>query len=283
MIQGDQDITRSRTEALVGHLRRLRFRSRLLRRPLVWARQRGLNRDDILLASYPRSGTTWLRFLLTEVLTGEPAEFERVGRTVRYVGDHRNAPRLLPNSGRVIFSHEAYEKADHRVVYAVRDPRSVVVSEFRWLLRRGLYFDDFSEFFSDFLAGKTNPWGRWSSHINYWLASPSASSDRVHVVKFEDLRADAQGSLRDILTFLDVKQSDDRIEAAVQNNSVGEMRTKEERAPGDVFSKGVKRDIRFVNTGTTLGWKETLTGQQVAKLETEFGELMVRLGYDLVS
>lgn len=283
MVQADQVVARSRTEALVGHVRRMRFRSRRLRRPLVWARQKGLGRDDILLASYPRSGTTWLRFLLTEALSGEPAEFERVGRTVRYVGDHRNAPRLLPDSGRVIFSHEAYEKTDHRVVYAVRDPRSVVVSEYRWLLRRGLYSKDFPEFFSDFLAGKTNPWGRWSSHVNYWHASVSASSGRLHVVRFEDLRSDAQGSLRDILTFLDVELSDDRVEAAVRNNSVGEMRTKEERAPGDVFSKGVKRDIRFVNTGTTLGWKESLTEQQVARLETQFGEIMARLGYELAT
>ena len=283
MVQANNAIARSKIDPLVGHLRGLRFRSRLLRRPLVWRRQRGLSRDDTLLASYPRSGTTWLRFLLTEALTAEPAEFERVGKTVRYVGDHRNAPALLPNSGRLIFSHEAYEKADHRVVYAVRDPRSVVVSEYRWLLRRGLYSKDFSEFFSDFLAGKTNPWGRWSSHVDYWFESASASTGRIHVVKFEDLRADAQSSLRKILTFLDVELSDNRIKAAVQNNSVGEMRTKEERAPGEVFSKGVKRDIRFVNTGTTLGWKESLTEQQVAKLEIQFGELMTRLGYDLVS
>jgi len=282
MVQAHQ-VERSKTEALVGYLRSSRFRSRLLRRPLVWARQSGLNRNDVLLASYPRSGTTWLRFLLTEALTGEPAEFERVGKTVRYVGDHRSAPRLLPNTGRVIFSHEAYEKADHRVVYAVRDPRSVVVSEYRWLLRRGLYFKGFGEFFSDFLAGKTNPWGRWSSHLNYWFASPSASSGRMHVVKFEDLRADTQGSLRKILNFLDVELSNDRIRTTVHNNSVGEMRTKEERAPREVFSKGVKQDIRFVNTGTTLGWKESLTELQVAKLEKQFGELMTRLGYDLVS
>jgi Sulfotransferase domain len=282
MVQADK-VARSKTEALVGLLRRARFRSRLLRRPLVWARQKGLHRDDVLLASYPRSGTTWLRFLLTEALAGKPAEFERVGRTVRYVGDHRNAPCLLPDSGRVIFSHEAYEKMDHKVVYAVRDPRSVVVSEYRWLLRRGLYRKDFAEFFSDFLAGKTNPWGLWSSHVTYWLASASASSGRLHVVRFEDLRAGTQDTLRDILTFLDVKLSDDRIEAAVQNNSVGEMRNKEERAPGDVFSKGVKRDIRFVNTGATLGWKESLTEQQVAKLETHFGELMAQLGYELVT
>ena len=283
MVQANSASARSKSEAFVAHLRGWRFRSRLLRRPLVWGRQRGLSRDDTLLASYPRSGTTWLRFLLTEALTAEPAEFERVGKTVRYVGDHRNGPPLLPNSGRLIFSHEAYETTDHKVVYAVRDPRSVVVSEYRWLLRRGLYFKDFGEFFSDFLAGNTNPWGRWSSHLNYWFASASASSGRMHVVKFEDLRADAQSSLRKILTFLDVELSDDRIKATVHNNSVGEMRSKEERAPREVFSKGVKQDIRFVNTGTTLGWKESLTEMQVAKLEMQFGELMTRLGYDLMS
>jgi hypothetical protein len=175
MVQSVQLLARSRAVALADSLRRFRFRSRRLRRPLVWVRQRGLKRDDILLASYPRSGTTWLRFLLTEALAGEPAEFETVGRTVRYVGDHRNAPALLPSSGRVIFSHEPYENVDHRVIYAVRDPRSVVISEYQWLRRRGLYREDFSAFFSGFIAGKTNPWGSWGSSGRHARLPPSDS------------------------------------------------------------------------------------------------------------
>jgi hypothetical protein len=267
-------------DSLADHIRRTRFRSRILRRPVVWARQRGLTREDALLASYPRSGTTWLRFLLTEVLTGGPAEFETVGRTVRYVGDHRDAPFILPYPGRLIFTHEPFETTDHRIVYAVRDPRSVLVSEFRWLLRRGLYRDDFEAFYGDFIAGKTNPWGSWESHVDYWLGSRSASAGKLFIVRFEDLRADTAGTLRHILTFLSVEVTTDRLTSAVANNVVEGMRAKEERAPDAAFSKGVQRSIRFVNAGSTLGWRDVLSDDQVHQLNLRFGDMMTRLGYE---
>ena len=72
------------------------------------------------------------------------------------------------------------------------------------------------------------------------------------MIRFEDLRADTHGSLRQILAFLGVELSGDLIDAAVRNNSLERMRAKEERAPTGAFSKGVERDIRFINT-TTLG------------------------------
>ncbi|HKS75489.1 MAG TPA: hypothetical protein VJQ82_19930, partial [Terriglobales bacterium] len=40
-----------------------------LRAPLVWLRHRGLGPRDTFVASYPRSGSTWLRFQLFELLT----------------------------------------------------------------------------------------------------------------------------------------------------------------------------------------------------------------------
>jgi len=261
-------------------LRGWRFRSRRMRRPLVWVRHRGLHRDDSLLSSYPRSGTTWLRFLLTEALVGKDTGFELVGETVRYVGDHRHAPPLLPGDGRLIFSHEPFETTDHKIVYAVRDPRSVLLSEFRWLLRRRLYPEDFSAFFKDFLAGRTNPWGSWASHVTYWLTSPSASAGRLHVVRYEDLRAETPESLRRILAFLGAEPPDEVIQAAVRNNSLDQMRAKEENAPNRAFSKGVARDIRFVNSGATQGWKDSLTDRQVERLQDSFGEVMKRLGYE---
>jgi hypothetical protein len=276
-------ISRFTREPLAGYIRRSRFRSRLVRRPLVWARQRGLTRDDALLASYPRSGTTWLRFLLSEALTGQPAEFETVGRTVRYVGDHQNAPALLPDTGRLIFSHEPFETTDHRIIYAVRDPRSVLISEFRWLLRRGVYRDEFQAFYSDFLVGRTNPWGSWASHVAYWLGSLSASAGRLLIVRFEDLRADTEGTLKNILAFLNVELPADQVTTVVRNNSVDRMRAKEERAPDAAFSKGVKRDIRFINAGSTLGWRELLSEQQVERLYLQFSEMMDRFGYGIRS
>ena len=94
-------------------LKRLRYqlsKSRL-RVPLVWSRHRGLKDQDVFVASYPRSGSTWLRFLLFETLTKNDAGFDNVNRMLPDVGMHADATPLLPNQGRLIKTHEPFRPA----------------------------------------------------------------------------------------------------------------------------------------------------------------------------
>ena len=66
---------------LNARVRRVRFRSRVLRRPVVALRHRGLLSEDAFIVSYPRSGTTWLRFLLCESIAGEAPAFGEISET----------------------------------------------------------------------------------------------------------------------------------------------------------------------------------------------------------
>ena len=45
---------------------------------VVRKRHLGLAKQDVLFASYPKSGSTWLRFILTHALTGEAIDFDLV-------------------------------------------------------------------------------------------------------------------------------------------------------------------------------------------------------------
>ena len=50
-------------------LKTLRFKASRtkLRTPKSWWEHRGLNENDVMFASFERSGNTWLRFVLFEV------------------------------------------------------------------------------------------------------------------------------------------------------------------------------------------------------------------------
>ncbi len=263
----------------VQRLRRARFRSTAARYATVRLRHRGLRTNDAFLVSYPRSGTTWLRFLLSEALTGRSPEFTPDPALVPYVGEHRGAEGILPDGGRVIMSHELFPVGGRRVLYIVRDPRAVALSEFRWLRRRGLTDDDLDAFLTDFVAGRSNPWGGWGAHVERWRTSEAAAAGLFRMTRYEDLRADPVGVLRGLLRFLGATVSDDRIEAAVANNSLEAMQRKEERAPDSAFAKGVRRDVRFVRTGAVSGWRAELSSEQTAKIGAAFVETMQRLDY----
>jgi len=61
-------------------LRRLRHQvaNSPARTPLVWIRHKSLRSSDVFLASYPRSGSTWLRFLPYDSLLGESSGFSHL-------------------------------------------------------------------------------------------------------------------------------------------------------------------------------------------------------------
>jgi hypothetical protein len=244
-------------------LRRLRFRNRLMRASLTERRARDLTAADRVLVSYPRSGTTWVRFLLYELVTGTEAEFGRVGARIPYVGRHRHTPPSLRSGGRLVFTHDLPTRnAAPSIVYLVRDPRSVVLSEYRWQQRRRVAPGPFDRFVRDFVDGRTNAWGSWDAHVTAWLASPAAETDRCLVVRFAN--------------FLGIDASDAAIERAVENNRLERMREKED---GGVILADSRNDVRFVASGAVDAWQQQLDPELAENISAAFTANLDRLGY----
>ncbi len=84
--------------------------------------------DDVFLTSYPRSGNTWMRFLVGNLVhEKEAVTFLNLERLLpdMYIHSDRDM-RSMPHP-RVIKSHECFDPRYKRVVYIVRDPRDVAV------------------------------------------------------------------------------------------------------------------------------------------------------------
>lgn len=262
-------------ESLRQTIRGARFRNTLFRREKILRRHKSLTSHDVMIASYPRSGVTWTRFLLYEILKGEDAEFKMVPSVLPYIGKHDQAERSLHGRGRVIFSHEPLLTGVERVIYIVRDPRSVVVSEYQWQQRKRVNPGDFNRFVKNFVRGKTNPWGSWDHHVTTWLDSEIASREELRLMKYEKLRNEPELALRDILRFLDLPVEDEVLRRAIANNSLEKMRDKEDRVPPGK----TRKDIRFVSTGHVAGWRESLSAEQASLIEQSFRANMLRLNY----
>ncbi len=260
-------------------LKRLRYQlsKSSLRVPLVWARHRGVKDQDVFVASYPRSGSTWLRFLLFETLTKNDAGFDNVNRMLPDVGMHADATPLLPNQGRLIKTHEPFRPAYKRAVYVVRDVRDVVLSEYAYQNALGRIERTFDDYLTDFLNGTATGYGSWQEHVRGWIDSPLAGNGNLLVVRYRDLRKDTQTYLQRIVDFLGVDVDRQMIVRAVQNNEFQKMRAKEDKSPQ--LGKSVEGESRFVRKGTVGGWREQLTPEQLLRIEEKTGTMLTRLRF----
>jgi hypothetical protein len=273
-------------------LRRVRHRitSTGVRNPIVWWRHQGLKPADIMLGSYPRSGSTWLRFVMFEILTGKPSSFDEVNAALRGLSDYQHGWPLLPGGGRFIGTHEPYRPAYKKAVYLVRDVRDVALSEFAFEKNLGIGRPSFEAYLDDMLRrGKRH--GTWPNHVQSWMDSPLASSGNLLLIRYEDLRKNGVEIFTQIVQFLGMSIDKSVVERAIANNSVQKMREKEDKLyTQENYSKVARKPLksvepggRFVRSGKMGGWQEKLTPEQVRLIEQYTASTLLRLQYPVVT
>jgi hypothetical protein len=234
--------------------------------------------DDWILAEYPKSGGTWLAFMLGEALFGTEMDFSNQSRFMPAVGRQRQAPAVPQVGGRMLRTHERYQPAYARGVYLVRHIADVAVSYHRWLEWLGVTDVSFDEFLTEFLRGHVDGWGPWQRHISSWL---DARSSTVHVVRYEDLRSDTEAVVAGVLRFVGAPVSASALTRAVENNSIERMREKEERARASVFATRTE-GTHFVRSGAVGEGLRILRPDQIAMIDRFAGPQLRRLGYEML-
>jgi hypothetical protein len=254
-----------------------------LRAPLTTVRHWGLDPNDAFIASYPRSGNTWLRFVLFDILvSGYTSGFDEVNHIIPEVGLQQPAIPLLPGEGRLIKTHEPFHKQYRKAIYLVRDVRDVVLSEFAYQKALDWVSDDFDAFLRAFLAGEVNPFTPWHEHVPGWLNSPLARTPNFLLIKFEDMRRDTEDVVAQVLDFLGIVADRETIRDAIANNSVKKMQEKEQRQPQLASSApkpNASEESRFIRSGSIGGWRNRLTSSQVELIESRTAEILLRMGY----
>ncbi|HEY7023901.1 MAG TPA: sulfotransferase domain-containing protein [Candidatus Limnocylindrales bacterium] len=271
-------------------LRRIYRRSPLRRILKVDRDHRGLTEKDVFVASYPRSGNAWLRFLLLE-MTGRRSGFDTAYDEVPYVGAQAGAPSLVPGGGRLIKTHEPYLPVYRRAIHLVRDPRDIVVSYFRYMQRVEqivvLATDDerasFDHFVDAFVDGRADAHGTWQTHLDSWLDAARNGRCAVLRVRYEDLRADPQAHVMEIGRWLGLDISAGRAAEVVEICSLERMRAAEREAmrstPHVVPRAARHSGISLLGQGAVEGWRQVLTSRQQRRFEA-FDRGLLEMGYD---
>jgi Sulfotransferase domain len=232
--------------------------------------------DDVLLASYPRSGNTWLRCLIANLI--HPDRDVNFGNLHRLIVDpdisvKRDIDRVP--QPRIVKTHGSFDPRYRRVICLVRDPRDVAVSQYRYLRQLGIVGPTTSieDFIDRFLTGELNRHlGSWGENVGSWLGTRSNHSGLL-LLKYEDMLADTAHELARAADFGGWPASPEGIARAVTRSTADKVR-----------GCKTKQGESYVPTQAGKSrWQNDMPESQIARIEAAWGDVMACLGYDLAS
>lgn len=237
----------------------------------------------IWLASYPKSGNTWLRMLIANLSsTDAPADINALASG----GTDGNESTI---GVRFVKVQDAYKRPPNAVlanrgangaIIMVRDPRDVAAS---LAAHNSSSVDEAIAFMGDPDDASSTPAHQqlrqtllhWSSHVASWLEQKDIP---VHLNRYEDLLLDPVTSFRRALRFAGCAAGDDIIRRAVAYSAFEQLQ-KQESIHG--FREAQSCAGHFFHRGVAGSWRSELTEAQVARIEVNHGAMMQRLGYKL--
>ena len=265
----------------------------------------------IVLASYPKSGNTWLRALLSNYFSGldTPVPLNSLaggyafshGRFLEETGldtsllsraqqdQWRPAiARALAMAGPRVFvkAHEAFQclpsgephfppDAVSRVIYAVRDPRDVAMA-FSYHLNRSAQATVTRMNAARGAIFSDNMlverMGSWTGHVASWLDQDHLP---VTLVRYEDLLTDPIETFSRVIAAIDETPDPKRIALSVHFSSIDSLR-KQERETGfrEMNPKAKSFFARRANRD-----EDKLPPDEDARLQACHKAMMQRLGY----
>jgi aryl sulfotransferase len=292
----------------------------------------------VWLASYPKSGNTWLRMLIANLSAKNDAPIdinnppERGGiagarepfdnllliesglltpdetdclrprvleEMARGAQEDDFDIRLPPREAHFLKAHDAYiltpkgepllagSRGAGAAVVIVRDPRDVACSLAHHL---NSSIDHAIAVMSDenaAICGHTDRQMKqlrqrvltWSGHVKSWLDQTDIP---VHMVRYEEMKADAAETLRRVLAFAGRVADDDAIRRAVALADFNQL-CRQELENGFREAPRPISEAAFFRRGVAGGWRDELTAEQVARIEAAHAPMMLRLGYELSS
>jgi len=265
------------------------------------------------IASYPKSGNTWLRSFLQAYRGGGHLDLNDLHTGYGDSGEHYmrpvsalpladlqvagqlllrpaallNAMAIMPPP-RLFKTHFCNLKPEgvpayipgeftERAIYIVRDPRDVLMSVCR-------HYGLSTPMGVEMMANKDRRIGgggqttqiisSWSNHVASWGGEDKYP---VHVVRYEDMCSDPVSEFTEVIEFLGWDMDADRIKRSVDAVELSKLRQREDDT-GFVENPLHEERGRFFNEGGSR-WQDEVGPKWIEQIEKDHGDIMRHMAY----
>ncbi|KAI8510447.1 sulfotransferase 1 [Branchiostoma belcheri] len=246
--------------------------------------------DDVVLASYPKTGTNWVAEVVVKILravgkTKEsvdslsfgPMEMTRPTATQPgYVALlDMPSPRLVVTHLPIQFAPKAVSKPQNKVKVLVpmRNPKDTAVSMYHFraklLKLAGANAElPWEKFARDFLNG-TVPFGDYCDHLLGWWQM----RDDPHFLflKYEDMKKDLLSAVKKIVAFLEVDLDESTVKDIAEASTFNNMKP-------DLDSSSMAERRNIARKGIIGDWKNTFSSEESAAFDAWYEKKLTGTG-----
>ncbi|XP_078689673.1 sulfotransferase 6B1-like [Branchiostoma floridae x Branchiostoma belcheri] len=238
--------------------------------------------DDIMLVTYPKTGTWWIHQVVKQILASEGIQDEK------YLGDFPNlleftipgkgpivelfktapSPRVLATHVPVEFLPSGLFGSKAKTVVLMRNPKDTAVSTFKFWQKvpEVKTPESWDSFVEQYLAGDC-PWGPFYDHVlGFWKLK---DHHNILFLKYEDMKKDLPAEVRKLSSFLGRPLSEEAVQAVVGATQFDSMNKTVGQKNGLWTRKGVIGD-----------WKNHFSDEQSRAFDDQYRDRLSNTGLE---
>jgi len=231
-----------------------------------------LKNTDIILAAYPKVGSTWIRFLFCNLLSllewnGKMVDFNLLNETMISFGEGKLREEWKYSIPRIVKTHSKYLPIfrKNRIILMLRDPRDIMISRYYYLKAKEKSISFFNrerikssdqENFTNFIQHKKWGFESFFKHYNSWEKKADI------FIKYENFKKKPFEEFLTLLEKLNINVDQSTIAKAVKKSDIKNV-SKVDDKEGHSKLRKFKKGFKFTRNGSIEQWKNYYNEEQL--------------------